>query len=66
MKISFSDGHQERIDRMRIMEDWHEWFAWCPVRISPNQLAWLETVERKGHWYSQVGWCFEYRGIQAK
>lgn len=27
--------------------DWHDWFAWSPVRIGFAKRAWLETVERK-------------------
>lgn len=26
---------------------WHRWFAWRPVRISDDELLWLEWVERK-------------------
>ena len=26
---------------------WHEWFAWYPVRIGKH-LYWLTTVDRKG------------------
>lgn len=29
-------------------EEWHEWFAWYPVRLSQiNEIAWLEKIERK-------------------
>lgn len=26
---------------------WHDWFAWYPVRIG-DQVVWLETVQRRG------------------
>lgn len=27
--------------------DWHDWFAWHPVRVGDGDCRWLETVERK-------------------
>lgn len=27
-------------------EQWHEWFAWRPVRVG-DSLVWLERVERR-------------------
>jgi hypothetical protein len=26
---------------------WHDWFAWYPVRIDESRIVWLETVKRK-------------------
>lgn len=28
--------------------EWHDWFAWCPVRTLHGEYAWLERVLRKG------------------
>ncbi|MGY6249725.1 hypothetical protein ACXIUS_19560 [Bosea thiooxidans] len=28
---------------------WHEWFAWYPVRVGESQV-WWELVERRGAW----------------
>jgi hypothetical protein len=27
--------------------EWHRWFAWYPVDITPHQFVWLEWVNRK-------------------
>jgi len=27
---------------------WHNWFAWRPVRVSPTECRWLESVMRRG------------------
>lgn len=35
-------------DKMHRQESWHPWFAWHPVRVSGNQMRWMETVERRG------------------
>lgn len=43
---------------------WHDWFAWYPVRVAEGDCRWLETVERKGelHYDFVAGdWKFEYR-----
>jgi hypothetical protein len=29
-------------------EDWHDWFAWHPVRTLAGDYVWLERVLRKG------------------
>jgi hypothetical protein len=31
----------------RRLSEWHSWFAWFPVRVSPTERAWLITVERR-------------------
>lgn len=35
--------------------EWHQWFAWHPVRIN-GQWVWLETVERK----FDCGWASDW------
>lgn len=38
-----------REERIRAKEQWHDWFAWHPVRIGGGaDIAWLETIQRKG------------------
>lgn len=27
--------------------NWHDWFAWRPVRVGHKDCRWLEVVERK-------------------
>ena len=47
--------------------DWSPWFAWFPVRVSDNELRWLETVDRRiKPGYRLVPMApvpFEYRAI---
>ncbi len=31
--------------------EWHDWFAWYPVRLYGNKIAWLTTVSR---WHSRT------------
>lgn len=31
-------------------EDWHDWFAWHPVKLSNGTWIWLETIQRKMVW----------------
>lgn len=51
-------------ERERRQGDWHDWFAWHPVRISPTKKVWMERVERRGGWvrsYRYTHWQWEYR-----
>jgi hypothetical protein len=37
----------EKISRNRILANWHNWFAWYPVKTEDDIWVWLETVQRK-------------------
>lgn len=28
-------------------EQWHDWYAWFPVKVADNDCRWLETVRRR-------------------
>ncbi len=67
MRFNCSPPQQER-DKAK--KYWHEYFTWFPVRVSKNERAWLETIERKGtqrlaactgQGYPQRWWTWEYR-----
>jgi hypothetical protein len=30
------------------LEQWHDWFAWYPVRVGSHDGRWLETIKRQG------------------
>lgn len=50
-----------RYDVKRAMIDkWHSWFAWYPVRVGITEFCWLERVERKRNsdWFGDY---WEYR-----
>jgi len=49
-RIKKYDEHAELWDMQFKYCNWHDWFAWFPVRISEDEIAWLETVERKADW----------------
>jgi hypothetical protein len=63
-----SESWEAKHDRLG---QWHRWFAWRPVRVG-EQIAWLETVERRGEWGPMRGfppsipWLWEYRVVQAE
>lgn len=53
--------------------NWHSWFAWIPVRVTPQKKAWLTFVERRlsqqdRNWGpNYTAWCirrYEYRESQ--
>lgn len=61
--MKFNCGHSTS-KKNKLKEDWHDWFAWYPVRVAEGDCRWLETVERKGelHYDFLAGdWIFEYR-----
>lgn len=44
MKINCGPTWKEREDANR---QWHDWFAWFPVRVASRDCRWLETVSRR-------------------
>ena len=63
MKFNCGETREEKRERLREIESqWHNWFAWYPVRVGSNECRWLETVERKRHYISRVEYKFDYRG----
>lgn len=60
-------NYPDYIQRARIKRDkykeWHDWFAWYPVRIDENRLVWLEIVKRRIRYTSEdhprfYGWDY--------
>lgn len=50
--------------RKAAMAEWHDYFAWLPVRVGHKDCRWLETVERRGTFvFEFMGeyWNLEYR-----
>lgn len=37
--------------------EWHDWFAWHPVKVASGDCRWLEVIERK-----IPGWVNHYGG----
>lgn len=44
--------------RRKELEQWHNWFAWYPVRINDTTLVWMERIQRTKHydWIGEDGW----------
>jgi hypothetical protein len=57
---SYSETHQK-------LKNWHEWFAWYPVKVADNDCRWLEKVQRKGTFCNygiDSTWFWDYKEIQ--
>ena len=46
MKFKCGPTVKELYERKETMENWHDHFAWWPVRIARDDCRWLETVQR--------------------
>jgi hypothetical protein len=42
-------------------EIWHAWFAWRPVRVGSGDCRLFETIQRKGTYWTDAGWTWEYK-----
>jgi len=64
--MKFNCGESWEYEKLRL-ENWHEWFAWRPVRVGNRDCRWLEKVQRKGK-YTYYGidscWLWEYKEIE--
>jgi len=64
--MKFNYGESWEYEKLRL-ENWHEWFAWRPVRVGNRDCRWLEKVQRKGK-YIYYGidscWLWEYKEIE--
>jgi len=54
-----------RKEKKKLEEEWHDWFAWRPIRVGSDECLWFETVERR---LLGVSWegirVYEYRAIK--
>jgi hypothetical protein len=56
-----------RAEKRAAKQEWHNWFAWFPVRVGDRDCRWFETVKRKGHYYAlycDEYWKYEYKEIE--
>lgn len=49
-----------QLEKMYSQMEWHDYFAWFPIRVGKNDCRWLETVE---HRYTRVTECKNIGGI---
>lgn len=59
-------SRQQRInDKLDRVYNWHGWFAWYPVCVNFDtykDYRWLETVWRRGEYYSfEREWEYSYK-----
>jgi len=48
-------------ERVAAQRQWHNWFAWHPVRVGRRDCRWLETVWRRA--YGGWMWDWEYKEV---
>jgi hypothetical protein len=48
MKFNCKTKEAKNQEKERHIQQWHDWFAWRPVRIGPEDCRWLEVVWRRG------------------
>jgi len=59
MKLNLGLSHREKYEALL---QWHDHFAWSPVRVGNREHRWLETVERRGKGTGISGrMVYEYR-----
>lgn len=58
-KIRYDKRVEELLAGASALKQWHDHFAWWPVRIDTNDCRWLEVVERK---YEEVD-VYDYGGL---
>jgi len=50
--------------RQATLCEWHNWFAWYPVRTLDGSLSWLETVRRKALKFTGRDISWDYISIK--
>ena len=41
-------NYQTKADKVKLLKEWHDWFAWHPVKIDEiRNIVWLETIQRQ-------------------
>jgi hypothetical protein len=63
MKFNCGETLFEKVERTK---EWHDWFAWRPVRVASHDCRWLETVERRLYWCYGDPYSAEYRAKEKK
>lgn len=44
--------------KVQDLEEWHDWYAWFPVRIG-HCTVWREVVQRRAqYWYDEMDWLY--------
>jgi hypothetical protein len=48
VKFDCGETPEARAARVRAeSQEWHDVFAWWPVRVGPRECAWLEVVQQR-------------------
>ena len=48
MRLRILSKDMQRINMNARLAKWRRWFAWHPVRLAPDDVRWLEWIERRG------------------
>lgn len=59
MKFNCGPRALSRDKQLNLLWEWHDHFAWLPVRLSDTDCRWLETVQRQ---CLQASWVKPRRG----
>lgn len=62
MKFDCGETWSEKFERIT---NWHEWYAWHPVRVGYRDCRWLEKVQRKVD-YTYAGKVWKYKAMEAE
>ena len=62
MKFDCGPSYSEKC---KAKEQWHDWFAWYPIRVGEHDCRWLETVRRKGRMVWGHDWEYEYKAKES-
>jgi hypothetical protein len=57
---------KSKAERKANKEQWHEWFAWIPVRVDEHErtIVWLQKIYRRGVYHESMGdsfWVWKYK-----
>lgn len=56
-----------RIERRANRKEWHNWFAWRPVKLqTETEIAWLHHIERKQISVCKSSTYYEYEWIYRR
>lgn len=62
MIINFKSSYLKKIEEKKKYEDkWLDWYAWYPIGIDDRYIVWLQTIERRRNYYTQVDYNYSYR-----
>ena len=67
MKFHLKSKEQRASDKEKRLSEWHRWFAWKPIRMTPEstEVRWLEFIYRKKVRAWSAGKDFDWKYIES-